>query len=100
MITTLQDILQLPQKQKDGLLAMVIDRLATMHRVYPDEIRCIDRMTSGNFAHQISYIRQNLNAGEHLITDFCNQAGIDLDTLSRQDDFKFVLNIFDNAFEK
>ena len=100
MITTLQELLKLPQKQKDALLIMAIDRMATRHRVYPDEIRNIERMTSGNFAHNVAYIKQNLKAFNSLNEDFTQQADIDLDALSRNDDFHYVMDMFDIAFPK
>ena len=98
MITTLQEILSLPQEKKDALLIMAIDRMVTRHEVYPDEIRCIERMTSGNFAHNIAYIKQNLNAFNSLNEDFAKQAGIDLDALSKAVNFHYVMDMFDNAF--
>ena len=98
MITTLQEILSLPQEKKDALLIMAIDRMVTRHGVYPDEIRSIERMTSGNFAHNIAYIKQNLSAFNSLNEDFAKQADIDLDALSKADDFHYVMDMFDNAF--
>ena len=98
MITTLQELLALPQKQKDALLIMAIDRMATRHRVYPDEIRNIERMTAGNFMHNVAYIKQNLKADNHLNEEFTKQAGIDLDALSKGDDFHYVMDMFDIAF--
>lgn len=98
MITTLQEILSLPQDKKDALLIMVIDRMATRHRVYPDEIRNIERMTTGNFMHNVAYIKQNLKAFNSLNEDFAKQSDIDLDALARNDDFNYVLYMFNNAF--
>ena len=100
MITTLQELLRLPQKQKDALLIMAIDRMATRHRVYPDEIRNIERMTAGNFMHNVAYIKQNLKSFNSLNEDFTKQADIDLDALARNDDFHYVLSMFDIAFPK
>lgn len=98
MITTLQELLALPQDKKDALLIMAIDRIATRHRVYPDEIRSIERMTAGNFMHNVAYIKQNLNAFNSLNEDFTKQSDIDLDALARNDDFHYVLDMFNNAF--
>ena len=55
-------------------------------------------MTSGNFAHNVAYIKQNLMAFNSLNEDFAKQADIDLDALSKADDFHYVMDMFDNAF--
>ena len=98
MIKTLQELLALPQKQKDALLIMAIDRMATKHLIYPCEIRNIERMTAGNYAHNVAYIKQNLNAAEHMAVEFSKQADIDIDALAKADDFHYVMDMLDNAF--
>ena len=98
MITTLQELLTLPQDKKDALLIMAIDRMATKHRIQGDEIRNIERMTAGNYAHNVAYIKQNLNAAEHMAVEFSKQAGIDLDALAKADDFHYVLDMFNIRF--
>ena len=101
-ITTLQEILALPQDKKDALLIMALDRMATRHKVFPDEMRNIDRMTAGNFMHNIAYIKQNLTSFNELSMDFMQQANIDFDALAEQTSdsqtFHFVLNRFYKAF--
>lgn len=98
MIKNLKELLDLPQDQKDALLVMAIDRLATEHRVYPSNMDIIERMTSGNFAHQICQIKINIKCFDELSVDFAKQANIDIDALANSDDFDYVLNKFNNTF--
>ena len=98
MIRTLQELLALPQKQKDALLIMAIDRMASEHRTYASYMHIIDKTTSGNYMHQIVHIRCKLQAREHLSSEFAKQADIDLDALAYADNFHYVMDMFDNAF--
>lgn len=98
MITTLQELLALPQRQKDALLIMAIDRMASEHRAYSSRMHIIDKTTSGNYMHQIVQIKCNIQSREDLSSDFAKQAGIDLDALSKADDFHYVLDMFNNTF--
>ena len=98
MIKTLQELLALPQKQKDALLIMAIDRMASEHRTYASHMHIIDKTTSGNYMHQIVHIKCSIQAREDLSSDFAKQAGIDIDALAKADDFHYVMDMLDNAF--
>ena len=98
MIKTLQELLALPQRQKDALLIMAIDRMASEHRTYASHMHIIDKTTSGNYMHQLVQIKCNIQSREDLSSDFAKQAGIDLDALSKADDFHYVMDMFDIAF--
>ena len=98
MIKTLQELLALPQNQKDALLIMAIDRMAGEHRTCSSHMHIIDKTTSGNYMHQIVQIKCNLQAREHISSEFAKQAGIDLDALAYADNFSYVMGILDNAF--
>lgn len=98
MVTSLHQLLSLPQQQKDALLIMAIDRLATEHRVFDSRVHICDVTTSGNYMHQVAQLKCGIQSSNSLLVDLCKQADIDIDTLSRADDFKYVLDIFDQAF--
>lgn len=98
MIKTLQELLALPQKQKDALLIMAIDRMAGEHMVCSSHMSIIDKTTSGNYMHQIVQIKCNLQAREAVSSEFAKQADIDLDALAYADNFYYVMDMIDKAF--
>lgn len=98
MITKLQDLLSLPQDKKDALLIMAIDRLATEHRVFDSRQHICDVTTSGNYMHQIAQLKCSIKSSHDLMNDLCQQADVDIDTISKNDDFDYVLNKFNETF--
>ena len=98
MLKKLQDLLSLPQDKKDALLIMAIDRLATEHRVFDSRQHICDVTTSGNYMHQIVQLKFSIKSSHDLIKDLCQQADVDIDAISKDDDFNYVLNMFDKMF--
>ena len=98
MIKKLQDLLSLPQDKKDALLIMAIDRLATEHHVFGSRQHICDVTTSGNYMHQIVQLKCSIKSSHDLINDLCQQAEVDIDEISKDDDFGYVLNMFDKIF--
>lgn len=98
MIKKLQDLLILPEEEKDALLIMAIDRLATEHHVFESRQHICDVTTSGNYMHQIVQLKCSITSSHELINDLCQQADVDIDAISKDDDFNYVLNMFDKTF--
>ena len=100
MIKKLQDLLSLSQDKKDALLIMAIDRLATEYRVFGSRQHICDVTTSGNYMHQIAQLKCSIKSSHDLINDICQQADVDIDTISKDDDFHYVLNMFNETFPR
>lgn len=98
MIKTLQDLIKLPQDKKDALLIMAMDRLATEHHVFDSRQHICDVTTSGNYMHQIVQLKCSIKSSHDLVKDLCQQADVDIDTISKNDDFDYVLNKFKETF--
>ena len=98
MIKTLQDLIKLPEDKKNALLIMAMDRLATEHRVFNSRQHICDVTTSANYMHQIVQLKCGLQSSNSLLVDVCKQADVDIDALSKANDFHYVLDIFDSAF--
>lgn len=99
-IKTVQEVLNLPQEQKDAMLLMGIELLASSHKIFPSDMNLIDRMTPANFSHHIAQIKQSLTSHDDLIRDFEAKSGIELNELSSEDEFIIAYNMMDKAFKK
>lgn len=99
MVKNLQDLLSLPQDKKDALLIMAIDRLATEHHAFGSRQHICDVTTSGNYMHQIAQLKCSIKSSYNLINGLCQQADVDIDAISKDDDFGYVLDMFNKTFQ-
>lgn len=98
MITKLQDLLSLPQDKKDALLIMAIDRLAKEHSAFDSRQHICDVSTSDNYILLIAQLKYSIKTSHNLIKNICQKADVDIDTISKDDDFDYILNMFIKAF--
>jgi len=99
-IKKIHDVLKMSQEQKDAMLLMAIELLASSHKIFPSDMNLIERMTAANFSHHIAQIKQSLTSHDDLIRDFEAKTGIELNELSSEDEFITAYNLMDKAFKK
>ena len=94
MLESKEDVRKLTQEQRDALLLACLDALSSEACDIRDEISTLDRMTSGNWMHKISFIKARAQSRKETLDRIAETADINYENFSSSD----IYDDFTEAF--
>lgn len=100
MIISKEDIKNLTQEQRDTLLAVCLDILSDELYDIINEISSLDRITSGNWMHKVSFVKARIQNRKETIEKISEVADIDMENFSEPDAIDDLMELFNMCYDE